>query len=350
MKTVLTSTTYKKMKEHQDLSLVSDAAYRLAELIDGHHYDNIIVYEFHEAINPSSAFNSESGLESFRARNLKMGIYKNFLTSGLIDQFPAIIHIAIKISSVWFFSEDFGYNYSLGYGPSGIIKLREACHKNGVRIFALDEPFKEWKENFLGIDSKNSNEKITTRRSRKESSSKTDTNDSKIREGKQFKKIIQSIQHLTTTMQDEPQSYQGMNEDNIRDKMFTTLNVIFKGRVSREAKNCKGKTDISITTKDGKSKHIFELKVWHGPKSLRDAIIQLQGYLSSHHNYAGVIVFCYELGFTNLLKKAKQELVKEYKYFPSSSYSKNEFHFNLPHLTDKEQIIQTHLTMVNLKC
>lgn len=337
------------MKEYQDLSLVSDAAYRLAELIDGHHYDNIIVYEFHEAINPAAAFNSESGLESFRERNYEKGIYQNFLTPGLIDDFPAIIHIAIKISSVWFFAEDCGSNYYLGFGPSGIIALREACHKNGVRIFALDEPFKEWKKKLVGADSTNSDEKISKRRSKKESSSKTDINHSEIREGKQFKKIIQSIQHLTTTMQDEPKAYQGMNEENIRDKMFTPLNVIFKGRVSREAKNCKGKTDISITTSDGKSKHIFELKVWSGPKSLKDAITQLRGYLSSHHNYAGLIVFCYENEFTALLEKAKQVLIKEYKYLPSDSYSKNEFRFNLSHPTDSQQIIQTHLTMINLK-
>lgn len=339
------------MKEYQDLSYVPDSAYRLAELIDGEHYNNIIVYEFHEPINPASAFNSESGVESFRERNLEF--YQNFITPLLIDNFPAIIHIAIKISSIWFFAEDCGSNYYLGFGPTGIIHLRDACHKKGVKIFVINEPFKDWKKGFLGINNVSPTEKqIRTVKNKKNPikiTSKITTDSSEPKDRKQFEKTIKSIQYLTTSMQERPQEYKGLKEENIRDKMVIPLNVIFEGRVNGEAKSCKGKTDIKITTKDGRNNHIFELKVWDGTKSLQEAITQLQGYLSWHYNYAGVIMFCYEMEFTALLNKAKNLLIEKYKYIPSRGYDKNEFRFSLPLLTDKKKLIQTHLTLINLR-
>lgn len=55
----------------------------------------------------------------------------------------------------------------------------------------------------------------------------------------------------------------------------TPLNVTFKGRTNAEAKNCKGKTDILVKTKDGLNEHIFELKVWNGIETLQK---QLSNY------------------------------------------------------------------------
>lgn len=329
------------MKEFQDISLISDSAYRFADLIDSNQYDNIIVYEFHEYIKPESAFNSESGLEAFRERNAKF--YDNFFSSGIVDDAPANIHIAIRISSIWFFSEDCGSNYYLGFGPRGIIKLRESCSKNGVKIFIIEEKFKDWKIRLTEIP------EINEVQSSQNLIVEEESNSNKFIDRKQFEKIIKHIQYLTISMQERPQEYRGIKEENIRDKMVVPLNVIFEGRVNGEAKNCKGKTDIKITSSNGMNSHIFELKVWDGIKKLEEAITQLQGYLSWHHNYAGIIMFCYKKEFTDILEKAILYLKDRFNFIQTHNYGENELRFNLPCNTDSNKIIQVHLTFINLK-
>ncbi|HET6244827.1 MAG: hypothetical protein H0V01_10730 [Bacteroidetes bacterium] len=317
------------MTRYHDISIVTNNAYRLAELINGGCYTNILYYEFHEVVDPTGIYNCLEGLEAFSERSISF--YKIFFSSGYIDVQPANIHIAVKLEDEWFIAHDCGSNYYLGYGPTGILKLREACANKNIASFASEDKFEEWLKLKFG-----SPKKLTI-------------SDKKSIDQLQFEKLIKATQFLTNDMQRRPLQYQGLNEENIRDLMLTPINVTFKGRGNAEAKNCNGKTDILVKTKDGLNEHIFELKVWNGIGTLKETIEQLLGYLGWHNNFCGIIMFCYKINFTNILKTAEEHLREYYNFDKSERYIPNEFRFRLQHPTDKFKHIETHLTFVNLK-
>lgn len=317
------------MITYQDISLATNNAYKLAGLINNGQYNNILYYEFHEVVDPATNYNCLEGLEEFSKHSDKY--YKIFLSQGYVDEEPAIIHIAVKLADEWFIAQNCGSNYYLGYGPRGILKLREACYNKNVAGFASDDNFDEWLKTKFAIAKKRS------KSFRK--------NEDQL----QFDRLIKSIQYLTSDLQRRPEQYQGLNEENIRDRMLIPLNAIFSGRGNGEAKNCKGKTDILIRTKDGLNEHIFELKVWGGIKTLEKATGQLQNYLSWHNNYCGIIMFCYNNDFSNILDETEKYLAENYNFNQREKFIPNEFRFKLKHATDKFKIINTHLIFINLK-
>ncbi len=317
------------MTTYQDISLVTNNAYKLADLIKGGDYNNILYYEFHEMVDRAGIFNCKEGMDVFSERSADF--YKIFLSYIYVDEEPAIIHVAVKLADEWFIAHDCGSNYYLGYGPTGILKLREACANKNVAGFASDDKFEEWLKLKFG------------------SSKKSSKSDKKSVDQLQFERLIKSVQVLTNDIQRIPEEYQGLKEENIRDRMLTPINVTFKGRGNAEAKNCKGKTDILVKTKDGLNEHIFELKVWDGIDTLKEAIEQLQGYLSWHNNYCGIIMFCYKSDFTSILKKVEQHLTNNFNFGKRESFIQNDFRFKLQHPTDKFKHIETHLTLINLK-
>lgn len=217
-------------------------------------------------------------------------------------------------------------------GPTGILRLREACAEKNIIGFASEENFDDWlKRKF-------------------ERQSKPIKQDRKSKETNQFNKICESLELFTISMQRQPKQYQDLNEENIRDRILTPLNVIFKGRGHAESKNCQGKTDILVRTKDGLNEHIFELKVWEGIHSLIEAIDQLLGYLSWHNNYCGIIIFCYNKNYTSVLQEAQKYLKEKYNFYIQEQNVANEFRFRMTHKTDVGKSIQTYLTFVNLRC
>ncbi len=315
------------MIPYTDLTALSDNAYKLAKLVEGGHYTNIFYYEFHEEVNPDGIYNCLEGLEEFQNRST--GTSEIFFHEGYVDEQPAVIHVALKVGDEWFIAKECGSNFYLGFGPRGILKLRDACVSRGVMGFALDERLDDWIENKFGQP-------------------RIQQEDRKNQDAGEFKVICRKLAHLTVDMQGQPQEYQGLNEENIRARMKTSFNVSFEGRVFAEAKSCKGRTDIFIQTTDKLNEHIFELKVWDGIKTLKDAIEQLQGYLAYHNNHCGIVMFSYKKSFTSVLNEVDKYL-KE-KYSEVDRKNENEFDFLMVHDKDEQKKVAVHLVLINLRC
>lgn len=317
------------MTTYHDLSQISDSSYKLAELINGGHYRNIFYYEFHEKVDPNKIYKYLEGLIEFQHRS--EDYYKIFIKDFILDEEPAIIHIALKVGDELFISYQSGTNYYLGYGPSGILKLRQACSLNNITAFASDENFDNWLKKY-------------------HSKSRTiQNNDEQNQEKKQFDDICRTLQDLTLSFQRQPQEFKGLNEVNIRDRMLTILNVIFKNRVNGESKSRKGKTDILIKTKNGQNEHIFELKVWKGIDSFQNAIEQLRGYINWQNNCCGIILFNYRVNYSDTLLKIETFLNENYILEKRNYKLLNEFRFYLVHQTDKKKKCLCHLCCINLK-
>lgn len=317
--------------KYTDLSDVYCTAYKLADLIKGGHYSNIFYYEIHEEVDPTGIYNCLEGLEAFQDRSKE---YYNifiemFTMHGWVDEFPATIHIALKIGDEWFLAKECGFNYYLGSGPTGILKLREACFNKKITAFAFEGNLDDWIKMKFGKPLK-----LAINR--------------KSADTRQFEKICKVLEQLTPEMQRRSEQFQDLTEDNIRDRILVTLNTHFKGRGHAESKNRKGKTDITIRTRNGLNELIFELKIWKGIKTLKEAIAQLGGYISWHNNYCGIIIFNYNQNFSAVLSEVADFLTEKYNLNIEKSNLTNEFRFNMAHQTDMYKSIATHLVLVNL--
>ena len=308
-----------------DLTAHPDAAYKLAEMINGKQYNNVLVYEFHEWLDPMN-FDDEL-VEEFSNRSYEF--YDNFLAEGIVDETAAQISVVAKIAGEWFIAEDCGSNYYLGYGPHGILKLREACYKNGIIIIHTTSDFKEWVKARFG-------------------SQKARKYDINSQEEFQFAKIIRMFTLFTVEMQRRRNQYQDIKEEDIRDKMLPVINTIFKGRGNGEAKSGNGKTDILIRTKNGENEHIFELKIWKGIKSLVKTIEQLSGYLSYHNRNAGILIFCLNKDFSQILKATEKHLSANYSSITMPKGRENEFQFKLKYPSDQYKNINVYISFINL--
>jgi hypothetical protein len=187
------------MLKFTDMSSVPYFAYDMADLINGKHYNNILVHEFHNPITGEQPYNADSGLESFHERSKEY--YKNgrslFINAGIVDEFPAIIDIVIKFSNEWFVSHDCGSNFYLGTGPHGILHLRKACADNGVKIFYHDyEDVDKWLENKFGKQANVANK-------------------AKDSYSIGCEKIIKLLGEFTASIQGTKENYKNLKEENI---------------------------------------------------------------------------------------------------------------------------------------
>jgi hypothetical protein len=314
--------------EYTDLSIITNNAYKLAELIEGGHYTNIFYYEFHEEIDSNELYNPMEGLNAFQERGQNDN--KIFISNGYVDEFPAIIHVALKVGEEWFIAYDCGANYYLGYGPSGILKLRKACANKNVTAFSYNENFDEWVKKKFRLTRKSLG------------------NERKNNDALQFQKLCKALQYMTVEMQRRPEQHQHLTEEDIRDRMLTTLNAFFKGRGQAESKNRKGKTDILVGTIVGLNEHIFELKVWNGINTIKEAIEQLLGYVSWHNNFCAIVIFNYNKNLTNVLKETEKYLKENYSFEKREQLIENEFRILLKHQTDMNKRIETHIVFINL--
>jgi hypothetical protein len=305
-----------------DLSIEPAIAYIISRMLKSDYYRDVLIYEFHEEVDVDTHFNCLQGLDQFRER--ASDFYGAFLQPSIVDNYPAIIHLLIKLSNEWFVVNDCGANYYLGYGPTGIIELRRNCKFKGVKII--------YQEGILNNFIKSQSD-----------------DDIAIEQKDEYEKIIGSIILFCTGLERGKQSLRDLKEENIRDNMLPALNTIFEGRVFGEAKNVKGKTDILLRETGGINQYIFELKVWSSIVKFEEGYEQLLGYLSRNDDKAGMIIFSYRKSLSGVIKKVESFFKnKKAKFIQLDESRKNELRIETNHKSDKLVKLTVHLFFVDL--
>lgn len=90
-------------------------------------------------------------------------------------------------------------------------------------------------------------------------------------------------------MERHPSTYQGKDQEALRDHILTVLASHFP-HAGAETFNHLGKTDILIR-QEGQNVFIGECKIWSGPKRHPDAIDQILGYLTWRDSKAAIVYF-----------------------------------------------------------
>lgn len=313
------------MTQYQDLSSEPHFGHVVAKWIAGGKYSDVVLYEFHRTVNPAGIWNCENGYQDFV--KLSQPYYEFIL--GEVDNSPEVISIAVQLGGEWLICHDCGCNYYTGNGPRGILALREACVAIKASIISRHQDMEEWLAERFGPLS--GSKALQARK----------------RESVQFEKLVKSIQSFCADLPRRKDTIGlQLKEEQLRDQMLPMLNGVFKGRCNGEARNGRGKTDILVRTKNGRKEHIFELKVWKGVKSLRDALRQVSNYLTWHNDHAGILMLVRERGFSDILIKAEEVFRMDPRVTSLHKHDKTSFRFMIKYPADPNKLITIHLELV----
>ena len=91
-------------------------------------------------------------------------------------------------------------------------------------------------------------------------------------------------------MEQSPEAFKKMGEEDIRTHFLVQLNGQYEGLATGETFNYEGKTDILIKYQ-GRNLFIAECKFWRGEEEFIKTIDQLLGYLSWRDVKTAIVIF-----------------------------------------------------------
>jgi hypothetical protein len=155
----------------------------------------------------------------------------------------------------------------------------------------------------------------------------------------EYEFMLQVIHRVVVGIERSPQTFAGMNEEELRNVIVIILNSHYEGEATGETFNVRGKTDILIRHED-KNVFIAECKFWRGPKELLEAIDQVLRYVGWRDTKTAVIVFNRGQDHTAIIQKIK-ETVPQHPCFKRALAHRGEsdlrFQFHQPE--DKNRVV-----------
>lgn len=117
--------------------------------------------------------------------------------------------------------------------------------------------------------------------------------------------ILKTIYDLGRTMEKHPSTYEGKNEEQLRDHILTFLEPGTEGSATGETFNKSGKTDILIRH-EAHNVFVAECKFWRGEKYYFKGLDQLLDYLTWRDSKTAFVVFVQNKEFTTVLNKVEE--------------------------------------------
>jgi hypothetical protein len=115
-----------------------------------------------------------------------------------------------------------------------------------------------------------------------------------------YDQILTILANMVRVMEQSPDAFAGMGEQDIRTHFLVQLNGQFEGRAAGETFHGSGKTDILLQEKD-KSIFVAECKFWDGPASLTAALDQLLDYVTWRDAKCALLLFNRNKDFSSVL-------------------------------------------------
>jgi hypothetical protein len=168
-----------------------------------------------------------------------------------------------------------------------------------------------------------------------------------------FTDIIAILRFMGRTFEETAQTFSKLKEDDLRNVFLASLNGYFEGELSGEMFRKGGKADICIKEKN-KSAFVAECKIWHGQKSVSEALNQLLGYLTWRDCKASLIIFNKEnANFSKLLTETPDAIRKHSLFIREPqkiSKFEGEWDFVIKNGDNTNREIMLHVFVFNLYC
>jgi hypothetical protein len=120
-----------------------------------------------------------------------------------------------------------------------------------------------------------------------------------------YEHILGIVRDTARSMEQSPQTYVQMGEEDRRQLFVNALNSHYSGQVTAEAFNASGKTDILVKYED-RNLFIGECKFWSGRQAFLAAVDQLFGYSTWRDSKLAAIIFVRQRGLTEASSTSTQ--------------------------------------------
>jgi hypothetical protein len=118
-----------------------------------------------------------------------------------------------------------------------------------------------------------------------------------------YEDILGTIQSMVRVFERSPETFHGMDEEDLRMILLVALNGLYEGKATGETFNGQGKTDILIRHED-KNIFIAECLIWSGAATLRSKMDdQLFKYATWRDSKLAILVFNRNKNFTDVIAK-----------------------------------------------
>lgn len=117
-----------------------------------------------------------------------------------------------------------------------------------------------------------------------------------------YESILSILGNMVRVMEQSPDAFSGMGEQDLRTHFLVQLNGQFEGRATGETFHGSGKTDILLQDRN-KSVFIAECKFWDGPASLTAAIDQLLDYATWRDAKTAILLFSRNDDFSGVVEQ-----------------------------------------------
>lgn len=124
-----------------------------------------------------------------------------------------------------------------------------------------------------------------------------------------YQHILGVLGNMVRVMEQSPEAFSEMNEQDLRSHFLVQLNGQFEGRATGETFRGSGRTDILLEERD-RSVFIAECKFWDGPKSLLGALDQLLDYATWRDAKAAVLMFSRNSDFSAVVAQVSSGLAQ----------------------------------------
>jgi hypothetical protein len=162
-----------------------------------------------------------------------------------------------------------------------------------------------------------------------------------------YEHILGLIRSHATSMEQNPNTYRSLDEEDRRTTILALLNSHYEGRGAAEAFNGQGKTDILIRY-EGKNIFIAECKFWRGEKEFIAAIDQLFRYTGWRDTKLALILFVEEKGLTAIITKARAALLAHSQFVSAQpAATETELRATMSWPGDRERLAMLNITFVH---
>lgn len=158
--------------------------------------------------------------------------------------------------------------------------------------------------------------------------------------------ILFVIRAAGKAMERSPGTYEGWDEPDRRQVLVLMLNTHYAGKVTAEAFNGAGKTDILIREHD-KNVFIGECKFYGGPKTVTETIEQLFGYATWRDVKLAIIFFVQRTGFTAALTRIRDTVAESAQFrrwLRVADEHETEFRAEMAWPGDDQRLVTLHVS------
>ncbi len=153
----------------------------------------------------------------------------------------------------------------------------------------------------------------------------------------EYEKILKIIESMAKVIGRNPDAFQNLKEEHIRNHFLVQLNGHYPGNATGETFNYRGKTDI-LLRKNDVNLFIAECKFWKSQQTVKETVDQILRYSTWNDAKLALLIFNRSKNLTDILEKISYQMKNHSSFYQEINFpSETGFRYLINHPTDSRR-------------